>query len=298
MTDEGRDSGGIEGLGFLATDGTDDADQCVDLEDDSGAVVAAVGRQIRLWRESAGLRAKDLGDAIGYGENQVYKVEGGKRIPKPEFLDRADQVLGAGGKIAAMKKDLREARYPKKVRDLANLERAAVELGAYSNHNVHGLLQTEEYARALYEMRRPSFGRDEIERYVAGRMGRQEILESQPLTMLTFVLEEVTIRRPLGGREVARHQLERLLELGQLRHVEIQVMPTDREDHAGMGGQFQLLKFDDGTAVAHWEGQLYNRMISDLKQVRIIELRYGIIRSQALTPRESLAFIEKVLGET
>ncbi|MEU9760879.1 hypothetical protein AB0D98_14205, partial [Streptomyces sp. NPDC047987] len=66
MTDEGRDSGGIEDLGFLATDGTDDADLCVDLEDDSGAVVAAVGRQIRLWRESAGLRAKDLGDAIGY----------------------------------------------------------------------------------------------------------------------------------------------------------------------------------------------------------------------------------------
>ncbi|MFF4662444.1 helix-turn-helix domain-containing protein [Streptomyces sp. NPDC001282] len=298
MTDEDRGSGVIEDLGFLATDGTDDADQCVDLEDDSGAVTAAVGRQIRLWRESAGLRAKDLGDAIGYGENQVYKVEGGKRIPKPEFLDRADQVLGAGGKIAAMKKDLREARYPKKVRGLANLERAAVEFGAYDNHNLNGLLQTEEYARALYEMRRPSFGRDEIDRYVAGRMGRQEIFDRQPPAMLTFVQEEVTVRRPLGGRTVARRQLEHLLEIGRLRSVEIQVMPTDREDHAGMGGQFQLLKFGDGTAVAHWEGQLFNRLVSDPKQVRIIELRYGIIRAQALTPRESLAFIEKVLGET
>ncbi|MER6608242.1 helix-turn-helix transcriptional regulator [Streptomyces sp. NPDC000927] len=298
MTDEDRGSGVIEDLGFLATDGTDDADQCVDLEDDSGAVIAAVGRQIRLWRESAGLRAKDLGDAIGYGENQVYKVEGGKRIPKPEFLDRADQVLGAGGKIAAMKKDLREARYPKKVRGLANLERAAVEFGAYDNHNLNGLLQTEEYARALYEMRRPSFGRDEIDRYVAGRMGRQEIFDRQPPAMLTFVQEEVTVRRPLGGRTVARRQLEHLLEIGRLRSVEIQVMPTDREDHAGMGGQFQLLKFGDGTAVAHWEGQLFNRLVSDPKQVRIIELRYGIIRAQALTPRESLAFIEKVLGET
>ncbi|MER6500114.1 helix-turn-helix transcriptional regulator [Streptomyces sp. NPDC001455] len=298
MTDEDRGSGGIEDLVFLATDGTDDADQCVDLEDDSGAVIAAVGRQIRLWRESAGLRAKDLGDAIGYGENQVYKVEGGKRIPKPEFLDRADQVLGAGGKIAAMKKDLREARYPKKVRGLANLERAAVEFGAYDNHNLNGLLQTEEYARALYEMRRPSFGRDEIDRYVAGRMGRQEIFDRQPPAMLTFVQEEVTVRRPLGGRTVARRQLEHLLEIGRLRSVEIQVMPTDREDHAGMGGQFQLLKFGDGTAVAHWEGQLFNRLVSDPKQVRIIELRYGIIRAQALTPRESLAFIEKVLGET
>ncbi|MET9105447.1 helix-turn-helix domain-containing protein [Streptomyces zhihengii] len=283
----------------MVDEGADEADRDVELEDDdSGAVIAAVGRQVRLWREAAGLRAAELGAAIGYGENQVYKVEVGKRIPKPEFLDRADEVLGAGGKLAAMKKDVAEARYPKKVRDLAKLEREAVELGSYSNHNLHGLLQTEEYARALYEMRRPAFGADQIARYVAARMARQEIFGAEPLRMLTFVLEEVTVRRPLGGRAIARRQLERLLDVGRLRHVEIQVMPTDREDHAGMGGQFQLLKFDDGTAMAHWEGQLSNRLISDPKEVRIIELRYGIVRAQALTPRESLAFVEKVLGET
>ncbi|MER6615192.1 helix-turn-helix domain-containing protein [Streptomyces xantholiticus] len=276
----------------------DEPDRDVDLEDDSGAVIAAVGRQIRLWREAAGMRAAELGAAIGYGENQIYKVETGKRIPKPEFLDKVDEVLGAGGKLAAMKKDVAEARYPKKVRDLARLEAEAVELGAYGNHNMHGLLQTEEYARALYEMRRPSFSRDQVDRYVAGRMARQEILQRQPLTTLTFVQEEVTIKRPLGGRAVARRQLEHLLGIGQLRNVEIQVMPTDREDHAGMGGQLQLLKFEDGRAVAHWEGQLSNRLTSDPKEVRIIELRYGIIRAQALTPRESLAFIEKALGET
>lgn len=278
--------------------GVDEPDRDIDPEDDSGAVIAAVGRQIRLWRESAGLRAGELGAAIGYGENQVYKVEAGKRIPKPEFLEKADEVLGAGGKLAAMKKDVAEARYPKKVRDLAKLEAGAVEIGAYDNHNMNGLLQTEEYARALYEMRRPSFTPEQIERYVAARMARQEIFERQPLTMLTFVQEEATIRRPLGGRAVARRQLERLLEAGRLRNVEIQVMPTDCEDHAGMGGQLQLLKFEDGTAVGHWEGQLYSRLISDPKEIRIVELRYGILRAQALTPRESLAFIEKVLGET
>ncbi|MFS0695153.1 helix-turn-helix domain-containing protein [Streptomyces nitrosporeus] len=281
-----------------SADDLEEPDRDIDPEDDSGAVVAVVGRQIRLWRESAGLRAGELGAAIGYGENQVYKVEAGKRIPKPGFLDKADEVLGAGGKIAALKKDVAEARYPKKVRDLAKLESEAVELGAYDNHNMNGLLQTEDYARALYGMRRPSFAPDQVERYVAARMARQEIFVRQPLTMLTFVQEEVTIRRPLGGKAVARRQLERLLEIGQLRNVEIQVMPTDREDHAGMGGQLQLLKFDDGTAVGHWEGQLSSRLISDPKEIRIVELRYGILRAQALTPRESLAFIEKVLGES
>ncbi len=97
---------------------------------------------------------------------------------------------------------------------------------------------------------------------------------------------------------VLRQQLERLLEVGRLRHVEIQVMPTDREDHAGMGGPIQLLKLQDGNSGRPLGGPASNRLISDPKEVQILEMRYGIIRSQALTPRESLILIEKVLGET
>ncbi|AVZ73388.1 transcriptional regulator [Streptomyces lunaelactis] len=280
------------------TDGADEPDRDVDLEDDSGAVIAAVGRQVRLWREAAGMRAAELGAAIGYGENQVYKVETGKRIPKPEFLDRADEVLGAGGKLAAMKKDVMEARYPKKVRDLAKLEADAVEMGAYASVTVHGLLQTEEYARALYRGRRPAFSEDQVERFVAARMARQSVFERQPAPLLTFVQEEATLRRPTGGRMVLRRQLEHLLEVSALRHVEIQVMPTETEEHSGLDGPHRLLKLSDGTAVGYNEVQLTSRLISDPKEVQILEMRYGLIRSQALTPRLSRTFIEKLLGET
>ncbi|WP_406146626.1 helix-turn-helix domain-containing protein [Streptomyces sp. NBC_01012] len=268
------------------------------LEDDSGAVMKAVGRQIKLWRESAGLRQAELGEAIGYSEEMVSCVERGRRAPKPEFLDNADRVLGAGGKIAAMQGDVAEARYPKKVRDLAKLEADAVELGAYSNHNMHGLLQTEEYARALFTMRRPAYGEEEIERHVAARMARQLIFDSRPAPLITFVLEEVTLRRPIGGTIILRRQLERLAEVGELRHVAIQVMPTDRDEHAGMAGELRVLKIKDGTTVGYSEAQLTSRLISDPREVQILEMRYGMIRAQALTPRESLAFIEKVRGET
>ncbi|MGW3570426.1 helix-turn-helix domain-containing protein [Streptomyces sp. NPDC000941] len=267
-------------------------------EDDSGAVMRAVGRQIKLWREAAGLKQVELGAAIGYGEELVSAVERARRIPRPEFLDKTDEVVGAGGKIAAMKKDVAEARYPKKVRDLTKLEREAVELGGYGTHNLHGLLQTEEYTRALFEMRRPSYTEDDIDRLVAARMARREIFERRPVPTLTFVQEEVTLRRPIGGAMVLRRQLEHLLEVGQLRNVEIQVMPTSRENHAGMGGEQGVLKLNDGTAVGYSEGPLTSRVISNPKEVQILELRYGIIRAQALTPCESLAFIEKLLGET
>ncbi|HEX5566385.1 MAG TPA: helix-turn-helix transcriptional regulator [Streptomyces sp.] len=279
------------------TDGADGASWEADWDDDYAPVVRATGRQIKLWREAAGLTQDELGKAIGYSMGMVSAVERAKRLPHPEFLGKADRALRAGGKLAAMKDDVAEARYPKKVRDLARLENEAVEMGSYNNHNITGLLQTEEYTRALFNMRRPAHTKNDLERYVAARLARQEIFKREPAPTLTFVQEEVTLRRPLGGRMVLRRQLEHLLEIGQLRHVEIQVMPTDREAHAGMGGQLHVLKLQDGTAVGYSEAQLNTRLVSDPREVQLLEMRYGIIRAQALSPRESLAFIEKLLGE-
>ncbi|MFH8756606.1 helix-turn-helix domain-containing protein [Streptomyces atroolivaceus] len=279
--------------------GADEPGWDVDPDDESGvAVVAAVGRQIKAWREAAGMRAGELGVAIGYGEDLVYKVEGGRRIPRPEFLDRVDEVCGAGGKIAILKEDVAAVRYPKRVRDLARLEARAVEVAVYGNHSIHGLLQTPEYARTLFEMRRPSYSEDEVERVLAARMSRQSIFGRSPAPALSFIQEEVTLRRPVGGTMVLRRQLQRLLEVGRLRNVDIQVMPTCREEHAGMDGVIEILKFGDGAAVGRSDGAFAGRPVSEPKQLRILELRYGMIRAQALTPRESLAFIEHVLGET
>ncbi|MFB6562101.1 helix-turn-helix domain-containing protein [Streptomyces sp. NPDC056400] len=270
----------------------------LDPEDESGAVIAAVGRQLKMWREASGLDRSKFGERMGYGANLIYKIERGARIPRPEFLDKADEVLGAAGKIAAMKEDIQRARYPKKVRDLAKLESEAVELGAYASIVAHGLLQTEEYARALYALRRPAYPEDEIERLVAARMARQRILGHPAAPLLTVVQEEAVLRRPVGGKMVLRRQLEHLLEVGGLRQVEIQVMPTAVEDHAGLAGSLQLMRLRDGTTVGHNEGQLVSRLITEPKEVQILDMRYGMIRAQALTPRESLKFVEKVLGET
>ncbi len=271
----------------------------VDPDDDWGvAVVATVGRQLKLRREAVGMRAAQFGEAVGYGEDMVYKIESGKRIPQPEYLDRADEVLGAGGLLAAMKEDVKRVRYPKKVRDLAQMEARAVELGVYVCHSISGLLQTAAHARVAFESRQPPYSEDEVERMVAARVARQSIFERRPAPSLSFVLEEAPLRRPLGGTMVWRQQLERLLEVGRLRNVTLQVMPTHCEVHPGLDGKIELLKFEDGTAVGRAEGAFNGRPSSDPRQLRILELRYGTIRAQALPPRESLAFIEQLLGDT
>ncbi|MET8248859.1 helix-turn-helix transcriptional regulator [Streptomyces sp. NPDC005202] len=270
------------------------------LEDDEAeAVMRTVVRQLKLWREAAGLTQAEFGAAIGYGEEQVSSVERGRRIPRPEYLDRADQVLAAGGRIAAMKKDVAEVRYPKKVRDLKKLEAEAVELCAYNNSVVHGLLQTKEYARAVFNARRPAFTEEEVEQQVAARLARQEILDFMTgRRVFSFVQCESTLRRPIGGRMVMRQQLERLLEVGQWRNVDLQVLPLDREENSGTDGSFRLLKLKDGATVAFSEAPLSSRVMTDPKETTVLDIRYGVIRAQALSPQESLAFIEKVLGET
>ncbi|MFI9393653.1 helix-turn-helix domain-containing protein [Streptomyces bauhiniae] len=266
-------------------------------DEEAEAVLRAVGRQIKAWREAAGLTQVELGSAIGYGEEMVSSVERGRRVPKPDFLDRTDEVVGAGGKVSAMQADVERARYPKNVRDLKKIEDESTELGSYTALYIDGLLQTPEYAHALYAMRRPTYTEEEIERLVAARMARKSVFERVPRPEITFVLEQAALERPIGGRSVLRQQLEHLLEMNKLRHVTIQMMPTDKQEHAGMAGQFRLLKLRDGKTLGHLEVQLLSRLITDPREVQILEMRYGMIRAQALPPMESRARIEKLLGD-
>ncbi|MFF4524234.1 helix-turn-helix domain-containing protein [Streptomyces bluensis] len=271
----------------------------VDPDDEWGvAVIETVGRQLKLRREAVGMRAADFGSAVGYGEDMVRKIEGGKRIPRQDYLNTADEVLSAGGLIAATWEDVKKVRYPKRVRELGKLEGKAVEIGVYECNIIAGLLQTPEHARALIQAAQPPYSEDDVERMVAARLARQSVFERDPAPSLHFVLEEAPLRRQVGGTMVWRQQLERLLEVGKLNNVTLQVMPTNADAHPGLDGRIELLKFPDGTAVGRSDGLFNGRPVSDPKQLRILELQYGTIRAQALPPRESLAFIEQLLGET
>ncbi|MFF4081454.1 Scr1 family TA system antitoxin-like transcriptional regulator [Streptomyces sp. NPDC001777] len=183
-------------------------------DEGSAAVLRTVGRVAKTCRERKGLTQAESGAAIVYSKEQVSSVERGRRAPSATFLEKADEVL----------------------------EAKAIEICTYANSVVHSLLQTPDYARALYGMRRPAFSEEEVERLVAARLARQGIFE------------------------------------------EIQVMPTDREDHASLAGSLQLLRLKGGDTVGHNEVQLTNQLISHTQKVQVHKIRHGIFRAQALTP--------------
>ncbi|MER6395358.1 helix-turn-helix transcriptional regulator [Kitasatospora sp. NPDC001603] len=264
---------------------------------------SAVGKQIKIFRERAGLTQREMAERIGYGEDMVGAVERGRRTPRIEYLTAADELLGAGGVLKAVADDVMKAkirvstRHPAWSKAFTTEEAQAVEIHGYSTLDIPGLLQTEAHARALYEMRKPVLPDDMVEKWVAARLARQEVLARTPLPMMSWVLDESVLRRPMGGWEVHEEQLRHLLKIGRIRGPEIQVMPLDRTEHAGMGGSFSLLMPKGKAQIAFVEVQHVNRLITDPEEVRIMAARYSSIRAQALGLRESLALIEKMLGE-
>ncbi|MGH3309891.1 MAG: helix-turn-helix domain-containing protein [Streptomyces sp.] len=260
-------------------------------------ILHVFGRQLKLCRKRAGLERPELGAQTGYSASTIASFEQGRRIPPPRFIDKADEVLDAGGVLQASKDEVARAQYPAFFRDAARLEAEAVELHLYAVQAIPGLLQTEVYTRALLNMRRPLLSEETIEQRVTARLARQEIFNRWPAPLMGFAVEEAILRRPFGGKAVMRGQLEHLLLIGDSRNVEVQVMPLDREDNAGVDGPFTLITRKGEEQVAYLEVQGRSMLVTDREEVRAVAARYGIIRAQALTPREPLAFIEKLLGE-
>lgn len=271
--------------------------------DGTAHLFRALGKQLKFLRERAGMSQKDLATATHCGEDLISAIERGVRTPQPEFLILADRALNTGGLLQAALEEVRDAikrartRHPGWFRDFARTEAEAVALHEYSAQVVPGLLQTEAYARATFTQRRPLLSEETIERRVADRLARQQVFERWPAPTFSYVLEETALRRPLGGRDVHVGQLRQLLRVGRLRNVEIQVMPTDRDEHPALDGTFTLITPKGRSQVAYTELYGHARLITDPEEVRVYSERYGIIRAQALSPRESLALIEKMLGE-
>ncbi|MFI8518867.1 helix-turn-helix domain-containing protein [Streptomyces sp. NPDC085481] len=271
--------------------------------DGTAHLFRALGKIIKVLRRNAGLSQSDLAEATHCSEDLVSSVERGVRTPQPDFLLRADPVLGAGGVLIAAVDDVRDAlarartRHPDWFRDFADEEAKAVALHYYAPQAMPGILQTSAYAEAVFRYRRPLYDEETIEKRLADRLARQVIFDKWPAPTMSFVIEESVLRRPLCGRGAFREQLRRLVEVDRLRNVHLQVMPTDRQEHPGLEGAFTLLTPKGRREVAYIESYSHARLITDPEEVRMYTERYGIIRAQALTPQESLERIEKMLGE-
>lgn len=169
----------------------------------------------------------------------------------------------------------------------------------YANHVVHGLFQTESYARALIAGGYPKPTPERAEELVVGRMARKELFDRKQVCEIELILDESVLKRPFGGEEIMREQLAHLAECARRSNVNLQVLPLD----AGLGGEYvadrgnlTVIETPAHDHVTYLEIQGESLLITDRAKVSTHRQRYAKIRAQALDPRRSLGVIEELAG--
>ncbi|WP_435059327.1 helix-turn-helix domain-containing protein [Streptomyces sp. bgisy060] len=258
------------------------------------------GAVVQALREHAGLSREEFSARIGYSKHTVASVEQGRRMADRDFVERAEPVLGNTGALRKAAPHLsRQAGLASWFRQWARLEATAISLYTYECRVVPGLLQTEAYARAVSLDVPPLPHPEELEQRIAARLARQELLAvtRKPPTAFSFIVEQAVLERGTGGETVTRELLDHLVGLVERNwNVEFQVMPTRSPSHAGMDGPVQLAETPDNHWFAYSEGQQNGRLISNRKEISLLQQRYAKLRSQALTPEDSLGLLKRLRG--
>ncbi|WP_247673492.1 helix-turn-helix transcriptional regulator [Micromonospora sp. C51] len=217
-----------------------------------------LGAQLRRLRESRGVTRESAGWEIRSSESKISRMELGRVGFKERDVADLLTLYGvtAEQERAALLKLARDAnnpgwwhRYgdvlPSWFQSYLGLEAAAALIRSYEVQFVPGLLQTPEYARAVVLLGHSTAGPDEIDRRVDLRMRRQELLSRPRPPRLWAVVDEAALRRPIGGPQVMRGQLEALLKATRTPNVRLQVIPFAAGGHAAAGGAFTILRFGD-----------------------------------------------------
>jgi transcriptional regulator with XRE-family HTH domain len=251
------------------------------------------GSELRRLRESAGMRQGELGDAIFCTGSLIGQIETAHKVPTRDFAERVDAALMTDGAFSRLVGLVLRSQLPTWFQAYAEMEAKAAYISTYQAQMIYGLLQTEEYARAVLKTGMP----DKLDELVAARMERQRILQREHPPLVLVLLDEAALHRPIGGREVMRNQLAHLLSFVDQRWVSIQVLPYEAGEHASLIGSFNLLRFDDDPDIVYTEDFISGHMTANPENIREAARRYASLQAASLSVEDSAALIARVMEE-
>ncbi|MFJ5805289.1 helix-turn-helix transcriptional regulator [Streptomyces sp. NPDC093093] len=261
--------------------------------DPSASPLDYYGSELRRLREEAGLKQGQLGDIIFCAGSLVGQIETARKVPTRAFSDRVDAALVTGGVFSRLVGLVLRSQLPTWFQAYAEMEAKAAYISSFQAQLVYGLLQTEEYARALLGVDRPG----QVDELLAARMERQQILKRDNPPALWVVLAEAVLHQEVGGRPVMRDQLAHLLTFLDHPWVKIQVLPFSIGQHTGMMGPFNLLRFDSDPDLFYEEGYADGYMTANPSVIRERSVGYARLQAAALSPEGSTQLIARVMEE-
>lgn len=255
------------------------------------------GAEFKAQRLSKGWTQVELGKKLGYSGSFVSDVERGDRSASEDFARRSDETFGLPGTFVRLWEDLQREAFPMWFAPVVPIEREADTISGWELGAVPGLLQTEQYARAVIRARRPWDGDEAIERTVSGRMDRQQILAKAKPPKVWYVIHEGVLRHVIGDQDVMSDQLDRLIKAAESPGVVIQVLPYSAHDHAGVEGLLYIYERTGQPPVAYSECFGGARLIEDQQEVSDLVTVVGMLRAAALSPRDSVALMRAIRRE-
>lgn len=268
-----------------------------------------LGIELRRLRETAGLMIEDVATHLECSSSKVSRIETGKAIPRVrdvrDMLELYDVTETQSDLLLTIVREAQQKGWwtdyedvlPAAFETYVGLEAEASSLRTFQHH-VHGLLQTEDYARAMLRGAHLSDSND-IDRLVDLRIRRQDMLAKSTPIELWAVIDEAALHRRVGGPAVMRGQLQHLVEMAERPNVTLQVLPFAKGAHAGVIGAFTIIEFPEATDndVVYVDSPAGNIYLEKDKDLRRYTLVFDHLRAAALPPDESVPFIEAVAGE-
>lgn len=266
-----------------------------------------LGAELRRLREQTGRTSVDVARELGWSDSKLSRIETARIGVSADDLD----LLGRLYRIDEARRDrLRELNRQSQKRAwweaygdvlldqyeaYIGYETEASGIFAYHTMVVPGLLQTDEYARAVTEGDSSIRDPEVIEQLVTVRMARQAILSRQPSPQLRVILDEAVVRRQIGGFDVMHRQLRRLIAQGQRENISIRLLPFNAGAHRGLSGPFILLEFPPkmGNPLVYSEGMLGGVIRSKQDEVERYRAAFKAIEALALSPPDSVALLER-----
>ncbi|MFJ3200533.1 helix-turn-helix domain-containing protein [Streptomyces sp. NPDC086989] len=261
--------------------------------DPSASPLDYYGSELRRLREEARLKQGQLGEIVFCTASLIGQIETARKVPTRDFSERVDAALDTNGAFSRLVGLVLRSQLPTWFQPYAEMEAKAAYISSFQAQLVYGLLQTEEYARAVLRVRTEG----DLDAKVAARMERQRILDRENPPLMWVVMSEAVLHQEIGGREIMWNQLAHLLALRRREWVQVQILPFEAGAHAGLMGEFSLLRFDDDPDLVYTEDFVQGHMTANPQALREGSLRYDHLQAAALSVEDSAALIARVMEE-
>jgi transcriptional regulator with XRE-family HTH domain len=253
--------------------------------------------ELRAHRQSSGWTQVQLGERIGYSGSFVSDVERCERSPALDFARACDREFGLPGTFERWHELTNREAYPAFFAPVIPFEREALRIHGWELGAIPGLLQTDDYARSVIKARWPADGEAAIDRTVAGRVERQEILTRERPPLLWYVLHEGVLRHVIGSPTIMAQQLDKLIKAAESPGIILQILPFSASDHAGVEGPIVIYERPGNPPVAYTECYGGGRIVEAQDEVADLTMVMGMLRAAALPVRESASLLLKIRSE-